>query len=173
MQDRDDALLRDFHEKIGLKEGIPVEANKSISVYDIYNFTSQEIAPNRKARHMPRVPRTITPPPTLRVASLRLRENKGLLLVAVPADGGQGRPPSNVYRDITIIPILLVDHVHVLQLSPGDAKFLIRVQRVPGGTAITVPEFDASAMILCTTDQDLAKRIHEAVDRSPMTNIKK
>jgi hypothetical protein len=160
-----EARLRVFSTMNGLSDGIPVDKSKSISTCEIFAFRSSDIPPNANAKIRAKPVREAITLPAFRVASIPLRDHQGALLMAVSADGRQSQLPSTVYHDVTIIPFLPVG-VRVLKISPGEVEFLVSVERVTGGTAINVSAFDASSMILCTTEEALANLIRDAVERS-------
>ena len=169
--DRLDTIIRDINESGGLKGLIPIDRkHTTIELYDILDCKSPPIPGNGRGPVKNQPPRVIRTWPKLQVASIPLRDQMGVLLVAVFADGSPSPRQPSLYEGVTIIPVVR-GNVKVLQLSPGDAKYLVRVQRVPGGTAITVPEFDASTVILCTADEILAESIRLAVDRNRLTPI--
>ena len=70
------------------------------------------------------------------------------------------------YHDL-VINARLPQGVQFLMVSPGEARFLEQKvnDRVPGGTRLTIPDFGTTAMILCTTDMDLCRRIESFVQR--------
>ncbi len=49
------------------------------------------------------------------------------------------------------------------QISPGDVKVL-QPERVPGGTRLTIEEFDTTALILCTGDLTLYERVRAMIE---------
>lgn len=113
--------------------------------------------------------RTITKKPelkplgALRTAAIATRDRKGMLLmVAEYGDGGQFQPGQLARNDVKIT-VIAPEGAQAFEISPGRVRLLER-ERAVGGTRITLPEFDTTAMILVTTDVAIAERIESVVN---------
>jgi hypothetical protein len=103
----------------------------------------------------------------LHAAAIPLAERKGvLLLVSDFAPEAQWQPGQLAYHDLVITP-RVPQGVQFLEVSPGDARFLEQKpdDRVPGGTRVTLPDFGATTLLLCTSDMALCQRIQGYVQR--------
>ena len=63
---------------------------------------------------------------------------------------------------LTITPVL-PEGAQAFEITPGEVKVLTP-ERVPGGTRITLEEFDTTSLILCTGDLGLYERVRAMVD---------
>src|SRR5262249_52276404 len=86
-----------------------------------------------------------------------------LLIVTDLAYAAQFQPPQMARNDVKIT-VIAPEGAQAFEISPGRVRRGLERERTPGGTRITLPEFDTTALILVTTDVDLADRIEAAVD---------
>ena len=152
--------------EIDLCEQILAENDKSISMYSL--FDPEPVALPSNATQMPSkravaLPE-LKPRGDLRGAAIPLRDRKGaLLLVADYSGNAQYQPPQMAADKVTITPVL-PEGAQAFEISPGDVKVLTP-ERVPGGTKLTLEEFDTTSLILCTGDLGLYERVRALVDR--------
>ena len=74
----------------------------------------------------------------------------------------QFQPAQSARNDMKIT-VIVPEGAQAFEISPGRFRVLER-ERTVGGTRITLPEFDTTALILVTTDIAMAERV-EAVDQ--------
>lgn len=150
--------------EIDLLEDILAANTKTIADYKVYDPDPAErpATANVNQKRMP-VIKEADGKPGLHTAGVPLPGHTGsLLLVADLAPDAQYQPPQMAYHDLVLRPMLPVG-VHVLEISPGGARFIEQIERVPGGTQITLPDFGTTTAVLCTTDLELCERIRRHV----------
>lgn len=152
--------------EIDLFEAILAGNVRRISEYAVYDPDPPD-RPNMPNTNQKRMPLVKEPDgkPGLYAATIPLAGAKGALLLVADFNGeAQWQPGQLAYRDLTIY-ARLPQAVQFLEVSPGEARFL--EQRVDDrdarGMRITIPEFDVTSMILCTTDIALCERIQRNV----------
>jgi hypothetical protein len=151
--------------EIDLCEQILAENDKTIPVYNLFDPEPLPIPTNATQQSMKRPPAQpeLKPRGELRGAAIPLRDRKGaLLLVADYAANAQYQPPQLAYDKVTITPVL-PEGAQAFEISPGDVKVLTP-ERVPGGTKLTLEEFDTTSLILCTGDLGLYDRVRSIVE---------
>ncbi len=150
--------------EVDLLEDILAGNTKTIADYKVYDPDPAErpATANVMQKRMP-VIKEPDGKPGLYTAAVPLPGDSGsLILVADLAADAQFQPPQMAYHDLVLNPMLPVG-VHVLEISPGGARFIEGVDRVPGGTRITLPDFGTSTILLCTTDMALVERVRRHV----------
>ena len=154
--------------EIDLCEQILARNLKQIKPYEILDpdpLDRPTIAnPNQK--RLPKVAERVAKP-GLMAAPITLDNSRGILMLVTDlAPSAQWQPPQMAYRNLTITPAL-PQGAQILEISPGDARFLEWKfdDRVPGGRRITLPDFGTSTLLLCTTDIAFCKQIQEFVQR--------
>jgi len=151
--------------EIDLCEQILAENDKTIPLYSVYDPEPLPVPSNatQKPSRRPVPVPELTPRGDLRAAAVALSDRKGaLLLVADYAWGAQFQPPQLAADKITITPVL-PQGAQAFELSPGEVKVLTP-ERAPGGTRITLEEFDTTSLVLCTGDLGLYERVRTIVD---------
>jgi hypothetical protein len=151
--------------EIDLCEAILAENDKAIPSYLLYDPDPLPVPTNAIQLPTKRPPRKkeFTPREDLRAAAVPLRDRKGaLLLVANFAGGAQFQPGQLSVDTVTLTPVL-PEGAQAFQISPGDVQVLTP-ERVPGGTRLTLQEFDTTSLILCTGDLGLYERIRLLVE---------
>ncbi len=123
----------------------------------------------------------------IQAAGIGTRDKKGKLLVVTDLSGASlnqpGRSTGNSYKWLTEqellrnsqfqpgqlarndlkITCIVPEGAVPFEISPGRVRALER-ERYPGGTRITIPEFDTTALILVTNDIDMAERVRAVVE---------
>ena len=79
------------------------------------------------------------------------------------SNNAQYQPPQLAVDKVTITPVLPAG-AQAFEISPGDVKVLTP-ERTPGGTKLTLEEFDTTSLILCTSDLGLYERVRAIVDQ--------
>jgi hypothetical protein len=152
--------------EIDLCEQILAENDKTIPVYSLFDPEPLMVPTNATQQSMKRpasLPE-LQPKGELRGAAIPLRDRKGaLLLVADYSGSAQYQPPQMAADKITIKPVLPAG-AQAFEISPGDVKVLTP-ERVPGGTMLTLEEFDTTSLILCTGDLGLYERVRAMIDQ--------
>ena len=154
--------------EIDLCEQILARNLKQIKPYEIVDPDplDRPTTANSNQKRMPKVAERSSKP-GLVAKPIALDNSRGyLLLVTDFAGGAQWQPPQMAYRNLTIT-ASLPQGAQIMEISPGDARFLEWKydDRVPGGTRITLPDFSTSTLLLCTTDIAFCKQIQEFVQR--------
>jgi len=98
----------------------------------------------------------------LRGAAIGTRDKKGVLLVVGDYGGGAQYQPAQMARENVKMTVVVPEGAQAFDVSPGRVRLLER-ERVVGGTRITFPEFDSTALVLFTTDVAMAERVEAAV----------
>jgi hypothetical protein len=151
--------------EIDLCEQILAENDRSISMYSLFDPEPVAVPTNatqlgtKRATALPE----LKPRGDLRGAAIPLRDRKGaLLLVADYYENAQFQPSQLAADKVTITPVL-PEGAQAFEISPGDVKVLTP-ERVPGGTRLTLEEFDTTSLILCTGDMGLYEHIRVLID---------
>jgi hypothetical protein len=151
--------------EIDLCEAILAENDKAVPTYFLYDPDPLPVPTNAIQLPSKRPPKKkeFTPRGELRAAAVALRDRKGaLLLVADFAGGSQFQPGQLAVDTVTLTPVL-PEGAQAFQITPGEVKVLTP-ERVPGGTKLTLDEFDTTSLILCTGDLGLYERIRIQVE---------
>jgi hypothetical protein len=114
------------------------------------------------------VPSETAPHPTIRAMGIGFREPSGrrgmLLLLADLAPGAQWQPPGMAAQEIRIrVPSAALSQ-RFCEISLGGLKIL-RPTRVPGGLELPLKDFNTTALVLLTGDDELVARLITAIDR--------
>ena len=154
--------------EIDLFEEVMAHNVKRIGEYKVFDPDPAErpTTANVNMKRMPLISEQ-TGKAWLHAATIPLAESRGALLLVADFNGeAQWQPPQMAYHDL-VINARLPQGVQFLVVSPGEARFLEQKvnDRIPGGTRLTVPDFGTTAMILCTTDMALCRRIEGYVQR--------
>jgi hypothetical protein len=154
--------------EIDLCEQILARNLKQVKSYEIFDPDplDRPTTANANQKRMPKIAERFGKPGLI-AAPIPLDNNGGILMLVTDfAGAAQWQPPQMAYRDLTITP-LLPQGAQIMEISPGDARFVERKSddRVPGGTRITLPDFGTSTILLCTSDIALCRQIQEYVQR--------
>jgi len=104
----------------------------------------------------------LKPLPGILGAGVGTHDRRGvLLLVADLAAVAQFQPPQMARNEVKMT-IVVPESAQAFEVSPGRFRVLER-ERTVGGTRITLPEFDTTALILITTDVAMAERVEAVV----------
>lgn len=104
--------------------------------------------------------------PTIRGAAVNLPEKRGRLVFIADLDEyGQWQPGQMSINNLTVRVPGTAENSTAYLVSPGEVRVLER-RRVPGGLQLVIPEFDTTAIILVTTDDNLAEWTKAAVARN-------
>ena len=151
--------------EIDLCEAILAENDRAVPTYFLYDPDPLPVPTNaiQLPSKKPPKKKEFTPRGELRAAAVALRDRKGaLLLVADFAGGCQFQPGQLAVDTVTLTPVL-PEGAQAFQITPGEVKVLTP-ERVPGGTRLTLEEFDTTSLILCTGDLGLYERIRIQVE---------
>jgi hypothetical protein len=151
--------------EIDLCESILADNDRAIPWYSLYDPDPLPVPSNAIQLPSKRPPqkKENTPKGDLHAAAISLKDRKGaLLLVGDFASGAQFQPGQLATDKVVVTPIL-PESAQAFQITPGEVKFL-KPERVPGGTRLTLEEFDTTALVLCTGDVATYERIRSAVD---------
>ena len=151
--------------EIDLCEQILAENDKTISQYSVYDPEPLPVPSNATQLKAGRQPaaKELTPKGDLRAAAVPLAGRKGaLLLVADYAGNAQYQPPQMAADKVTITPVL-PQGAQAFEITPGEVRVLTPV-RAPGGTRITLDEFDTTSLVLCTGDLGMYEQLRTIVD---------
>lgn len=153
-----------LNEEIDLVESVLARSADPIPTYNVFFPDPPNIPPPGAPIGMRIKPvKELGARPGLKVAAISVERKGALLLLADYAVNAQYQPPQMAAHNL-VIRSMLPESAQAYEISPGDVKVLERV-RVPGGTQINLPEFDTTAMILCTTDPSLPQRVLAAISR--------
>ena len=151
--------------EIDLCESILAENDRAIPWYSLYDPDPLPVPSNAIQLPSKRPPqkKENAPRGELHAAAVSLKDRKGaLLLVGDFASGAQFQPGQLATDKLVVTPIL-PESAQAFQITPGEIKFL-KPERVPGGTRLTLEEFDTTALVLCTGDLAIYERIRAAID---------
>lgn len=104
--------------------------------------------------------------PSIRGSAINLPEKRGrLVFIADLEEYAQWQPPQMSVNNLTVRIPGTAENSTAYLVSPGEVRVLER-RRVPGGLQLVIPEFDTTALILLTTDDNLAEWMKAAVARN-------
>jgi hypothetical protein len=120
---------------------------------------NQNSRPNQRLQ----VQKEVQPHPDLRAAAIELPEENGrrmgsLLVINHTGWGGQYQPPQMSVQDLKVR-VVCRDRIHAFEINPGGLSVIDEVERVTGGTRVTLPEFSGTALVLLTTEPSMAEQI--------------
>ncbi|WP_165224479.1 hypothetical protein [Aquisphaera insulae] len=150
--------------EIDICESTLAQGADPISNYDVFDPDPPDLPPPGTPLGTRVRPRKEFAPRAGLVASAIKDSRRGtLVLLADYAANAEFQPPQMAARNLIFRPMLR-EGAQAYQISPGGVKHLPR-DRSPGGTQLTLDEFDTTALILCTTDLGLRERVEAAVAR--------
>ena len=150
--------------EIDLFESIIANGADPIPVYNAYD-PDPPVLPPPGGRIGMRVTRQkeLPPLPGILGAAIGTHDHKGILLVVTDlAASAQFQPPQMARNEVNMT-IMVPETAQAFEVSPGRLRVLERKQSI-GGTRITLPEFDTTALILITTDIAMKERIEAVVN---------
>jgi len=98
----------------------------------------------------------------IRTSAIGTRDRRGVLLLVADYNGAAQFQPAQSSRDVVKITVIVPEGAQAFEISPGRVRVLER-ERAVGGTRLTLPEFDSTALILVTTDVAMAERVRQVV----------
>ena len=100
----------------------------------------------------------------IRAAAIGTRDRKGVLLIAADLTwNAQFQPPQMAKNDVNFT-VIVPEGAQAYEISPGRFSVVEKRERTVGGTKITLPEFDTTALVLVTTDDSVARRVEAIVN---------
>jgi hypothetical protein len=156
--------------EIDLVEGLLAQGVDPIATFDVFDPWPSDLpppgsAPSTKVRLVPEY----LPKPFHGAAAIKVQGRGTLLLLSDYSNSIQYQPYQMAARDL-VIQSTLTQGTEAFEIGPGGVEVLSH-RRVPGGTFIDVPEFDTTAMILCTSDMALKDRVEAAILRARPTAV--
>ena len=151
--------------EIDVCEQILAENHDSITLYNVFDPDPLPVPSNAVQLPTKRPPRKpeLQPRGQLKAAAVALRDRKGSLLLVGDYEFFDQYQPGQMAVDQLVITPILPAGAQAFEISPGEVKVLTP-ERVPGGTRITLNEFDTTSLILCTGDLGLYERVRQIVD---------
>jgi hypothetical protein len=99
----------------------------------------------------------------IRAAAIGTRDRKGVLLVVADyAYNAQFQPPQMAKNDVNLT-VIVPEGAQAYEISPGRFRVVPQRERYPGGTRITLSEFDTTALLLITNDDAMAQRAEAVI----------
>jgi hypothetical protein len=100
------------------------------------------------------------------VQATLLRAEHGLILIPIwYGKGAQFVPGQLATNDLSIIVPGIPDAAMAWQITPADVRMISR-ERVAGGTRLTLPEFDLTAIVLLTSDSSAVERVRRDIAKT-------
>ncbi|MBI1325353.1 hypothetical protein GC170_19485 [bacterium] len=150
-----EAILSDQQGPIQPIMCFPPDPPMQVSRNGLSGITSKNVVSNELGAH-----------PSIRGSAINLPEKRGRLVMIADLDEfAQWQPPQMSLNNLTVRIPGTPENATAYLISPGEVRVLER-RRVPGGLQLVVPEFDTTAMILLTTDDNLAEWTKAAVARN-------
>ncbi len=150
-----EAILSDQQGPIQSISCFPPDPPMQVSRNGLSGITSKNVVSNELGAH-----------PSIRGSAINLPEKRGRLVMIADLDEyAQWQPPQMSLNNLTVRIPGTAENATAYLISPGEVRVLER-RRVPGGLQLVVPEFDTTAMILLTTDDNLAEWTKAAVARN-------
>ncbi|GAC1475619.1 MAG: hypothetical protein NVSMB9_28480 [Isosphaeraceae bacterium] len=149
--------------EIDLCESILANGADPIPTYSAYDPDPPTLPPpggqmNRRVATQ----KELAPLGAIRSAAIGTRDKKGvLMLVTDYVGGGQFQPAQSARNDMKIT-VIVPEGAQAFEVRLGGLRVLER-ERAVGGTRITIPEFDTTALILITTDVSMAERVEAVI----------
>ena len=150
--------------EIDLCESILANGSDPIPIYNGF-LADPSTLPIAGASRFTKVVKVAELPPIdgIQAAGIGTRDRKGVLLVVTDLSGNTQFQPAQLARDEVKITCIVPEGAQAFLISPGRVRTLER-ERYVGGTRITIPEFDTTALILVTTDVEMAERVEAVVN---------
>ena len=149
--------------EIDLCESILANGADPIPTYLAFDPDPPAVVPGLQQGQRPPKKPELAPVLAIRATAVHSRDKKTVLLLASDYPGAaQYQPMQSARNDVTIT-ITAPEGAEAFEISPGRFRVLEHKRDV-GGTRITLPEFDTSAMILVTTDIAMAERVEAVVN---------
>ena len=148
-----------------LCEAVLARGEDPIPLYAAYP-NDPPILPPSGAGTRARVPRKKEAGPLgeIRAAAVGTLDRKGVLLIAADyAWNAQFQPPQMALNDANFT-VIVPEGAQAYEISPGRFSVVEKRERTVGGTRITLPEFDTSALVLVTTDDSMARRVEAIIN---------
>ncbi len=149
--------------EIDLSESILANGADPIPSYSAYDPDPPTFTPGMAVNA--RVPKRKELPPVMavRCSAIGTRDKKSVLLLAADyAGAAQFQPMQSARNDLTLT-VTAPEGAEAFEISPGRFRVLGHKRDV-GGTRITLPEFDTSALVLVTTDVAMAERVEAVIN---------
>jgi hypothetical protein len=100
------------------------------------------------------------------VQATLLRNDRGLVLMPIwYGKGAQFVAGQLAANDLNIIVPGIPDAAQAWQVTPAEVRMLKR-ERVAGGTRLTLPEFDLTAIVLLTSDSSALEQVRREVSKT-------
>lgn len=149
--------------EIDLCESILANGADPIPTYLAYDPDPLAFTPGLAVNARPKKLPEPGPVLAVRCAGIGTRDKKSVLLLAADYPGAaQYQPMQSARNDLTIT-VTAPEGAEAFEISPGRFRVLEHKRDV-GGTRITLPEFDTSALVLVTTDVAMAERVEAVVN---------
>jgi len=153
-----------LNEEIDLLESVLARSSDPIPDYFAFDPPPSDLPPpGTPPGTRVRVQREQGPKPDLLASAIAVERRGALLLLTDYAPNAQYQPPQMAAHNL-VIRAQIPESAQAFEISPGEVKLLKR-ERAPGGTEISLEDFGTSAMILCTTDLALKERVEAAIAR--------
>jgi hypothetical protein len=109
-----------------------------------------------------------SPHSSIRAVGISLREGQGprgmLVLLANLAPGTQWQPPDLTEKEVHVLVPSAAQSQVAAEISLGGLRRL-KKERVPGGWSITLKDFNTTACIILTSDEDRLSRLEAAINQ--------
>jgi len=148
--------------EIDLVQSALAKSGTSIPIYPVFDPDPPDVPPpGASANTRVRLQPEHLPKPNHKAAAVAVDRRGALLLLADYTTLAQFQPHQMATRSL-VVRAVLPETAQAFKISPGGVEYLRRDHHSVG-TRITLPEFDVTAMILCTTDMALKDRLERAI----------
>jgi hypothetical protein len=148
--------------EIDLVQSMLAKSGTSIPIYPVFDPDPPDLPPpGASANYRVRLQPEFKPKPDHKAAAVSVDRSGALLLLADYTTLAQFQPHQMAARSL-VVRAVLPETAQAFKISPGGVEYLKRDHHSVG-TRITLPEFDVTAMILCTTDMTLKDRLERAI----------
>ena len=149
--------------EIDLCESIIANGADPIPEYPTYPPDPPTIPPqagnrNQKVQILPE----LSPLPGLLAHGIGTRDRRGVLLFVSEYGGDAQFQPGQMAKNDVKLTVIAPEGAQGFEISPGRFRVLEREPGV-GGVRYTLPEFDSTALVLVTTDVDMALRVESVI----------
>ncbi len=108
-------------------------------------------------------PKEFPPHPSIKAASISTKDRRGMLLmVAAYAKYAQYQPPQSAMNNV-VLRVPAPSDANAYLISPGGVTPLAAIRK-PGGMEVTLSDFGVTAIVLITTNIELARQIEQSVN---------
>ena len=149
--------------EIDLCESIIANGADPIPEYPGFLPDPPKIPPQAGNRNQ-KVPviKELPPIPGLLAHGVGTRDRRGVLLFVGDYGHNAQFQPGQMAKDVVNLTVIGPEGAQAFEISPGRFRVLDREPGI-GGVRYTLPEFDSTALVLVTTDIDMALRVESVI----------